>query len=245
MLRNIFCVCWPSVCLLWRNVYLGLLPIFWLGSFLILSCISCLYILNINFLSVASFANIFSHFACCLFIFKTCVCAVTSYVRLFAITWSVAHQAPLSMGFSRQEYWSGLPCSLSGDLPNAGIKPVSLMSPALAGRFLTTSATWEALRNSKIKDWTEGEAPSKELKGISGQRSRKPTRAWGDTEENNVPQEGAVSGAKAPWGQGRRKEQCGASGLVKVAVLVVEAPPHPALCLPSFLSAISKFYPLQ
>ena len=46
-------------------------------------------------------------------------------------------------GFSRQEYWSGLPCPPPGDLPNQGIKPTSLMSPALAGRFFTTSATWE------------------------------------------------------------------------------------------------------
>ena len=47
------------------------------------------------------------------------------------------------MGFSRQEYWSGLPFPSLGDLPNAGIKPASRMSPALAGRFFTTSATWE------------------------------------------------------------------------------------------------------
>ena len=57
----------------------------------------------------------------------------------------VAHQAPLSMGFSRQEYWSGLPCPPPGDLPNPGIEPVSLTFPALAGGFFTTSATWEAL----------------------------------------------------------------------------------------------------
>ena len=47
-------------------------------------------------------------------------------------------------GFSRQEYWSGLPCLPPGDLPNPGVKPASLLSPALAGRFFTTSATWEA-----------------------------------------------------------------------------------------------------
>jgi len=46
--------------------------------------------------------------------------------------WTVAHQAPLSMGFSREEYWSGLPCPPSGDLPNSGIEPKSLTSPALA-----------------------------------------------------------------------------------------------------------------
>ena len=55
----------------------------------------------------------------------------------------VAHHAPLSMGFSRQEHWSGLPCRPPGDLPDPGIKLVSLMSPALADRFFTTGATWE------------------------------------------------------------------------------------------------------
>ena len=58
-------------------------------------------------------------------------------------------QAPLSMGFSRQEYWSGLPCSSPGDLPNPGIKPSSLPSPSLSGRFFTTSAAWEAQTNNK------------------------------------------------------------------------------------------------
>ena len=48
------------------------------------------------------------------------------------------------MGFSRQEHWSGLPCPPPGDIPNPGIKPASFMSPALAGGFFTTSATWEA-----------------------------------------------------------------------------------------------------
>ena len=52
-------------------------------------------------------------------------------------------QAPLSLGLSRQGYWSGSPCPPPGDLPNPGIKHVSLMSPALAGRFFTTSTTWE------------------------------------------------------------------------------------------------------
>ena len=59
--------------------------------------------------------------------------------------WTVAHQAPLSMGFSRQEYWSGLSCPPPGDLPQPGIKPVSLMSPALADGFFNTSAVWETL----------------------------------------------------------------------------------------------------
>ena len=53
-------------------------------------------------------------------------------------------QTPLSMGLSRQEYWSRLPFPSAGDLPDSGIKPVSPTSTALAGRFFTTSSTWEA-----------------------------------------------------------------------------------------------------
>ena len=55
----------------------------------------------------------------------------------------VAPQALLSMGFSRKEYWSGLPFPIPGDLDGPEIKPVSLMSPALAGGFLTTSTTYQ------------------------------------------------------------------------------------------------------
>ena len=58
--------------------------------------------------------------------------------------WTVTYQAPRSMGFSRQEYWSGLLCPPSGDLPDPGIKPASLASPALAGRLLYHCTTWEA-----------------------------------------------------------------------------------------------------
>ena len=56
-----------------------------------------------------------------------------------------AHQASLSMGFFRQEYWSGLPFPTLGDLPDPGTEPTSLVFPALAGGFFATSATWEAL----------------------------------------------------------------------------------------------------
>ena len=57
---------------------------------------------------------------------------------------TVIHQAPLSMGFSRQEQWSGLPCPPPGDLPNPGTDPASLTPPASADGFFSTSATWEA-----------------------------------------------------------------------------------------------------
>ena len=75
-----------------------------------------------------------------------------SCVQLFAMLWTVALQAPLSLGFSRQEYWNGLPCHPPGDLPNPGTEHVSLTSSALAGGFFTTSATWEA-HNIIISSW--------------------------------------------------------------------------------------------
>ena len=67
-----------------------------------------------------------------------------SCVRLFVTPWTVASQAPQSMGFPRQEYYSGLPFLPSGDLPDPGIKLASLMPSALVNRFFTTSTTWEA-----------------------------------------------------------------------------------------------------
>ena len=67
-----------------------------------------------------------------------------SHVQVFATPWTAAHSAPRSMGFSRQEHWSGFPFPSPGDLPDPGIEPASLMSPALTGRFFPTSTTWEA-----------------------------------------------------------------------------------------------------
>jgi len=67
-----------------------------------------------------------------------------SRVRLFATLWTVAYQAPLSKGLSRQESWSGLPCPSPGDLPDPGIEPTSFKSPALVDGFFTTSTIWEA-----------------------------------------------------------------------------------------------------
>ena len=73
-----------------------------------------------------------------------CMLSCFNRVRLLVTLWTVAQQAPLSMGFSRQEYWSGLPHPTPGDLPDLGMESTSLMSHALAGRFFTTSATWES-----------------------------------------------------------------------------------------------------
>ena len=68
-----------------------------------------------------------------------CCCLVTQSVQLVATPWTVAHQASLSVGFPRQEYWSGLPFPSPGELPDPGIEPMSLVSPTLAGRLLTAA----------------------------------------------------------------------------------------------------------
>ena len=71
-------------------------------------------------------------------------CAVLSPIQLFAAPWTVAHQAPLSMEFSRQENWIVLPFCTPAGLPDTGTEPVSPLSPALAGGYFTTSDTGEA-----------------------------------------------------------------------------------------------------
>ena len=70
-------------------------------------------------------------------IILTCACML-SHIQLCATPWTVAHQAPPSLGFSRQEYQSGLPFPILGDLPNPGIDSMSLASPALADKFFIT-----------------------------------------------------------------------------------------------------------
>ena len=69
----------------------------------------------------------------------------------FATLWTLAHQAPLSMGFYRHKYWRGLPYSPPGHLPDPQTKPISLLSSTLAGRFFTTSATWETQTWSSVQ----------------------------------------------------------------------------------------------
>ena len=73
----------------------------------------------------------------------TCPPPRLSGVQLFVTLWTVAFQAPLSMGFPRQEYWSGLSYLPPEDLPDVGIEPASFMSLALAGGFFTVSGPWE------------------------------------------------------------------------------------------------------
>ena len=70
-----------------------------------------------------------------------CMLSRFSHVQLFETPWTVAYQAPLSMRFSREEYWSRLPFPSPGDLPNPGIESTTLLSPALTGGVFTTNAT--------------------------------------------------------------------------------------------------------
>ena len=85
-----------------------------------------------------------SHLESCL---HACVLSRFSHAQLCAVLWTAACHTPLSKEFSRKEYWSGLPWSPPGDLPDPGIEPASLTSPALAVQLFTTSTTWEALLN--------------------------------------------------------------------------------------------------
>ena len=95
---------------------------------------SCHFLKNFENFSLSAGQNL--NYFMCGFVAKSC--------PTLCDPWTVDLQAPLSMGLSRQEYWSRLPFPHSGDIPNPGIKPEFLMSPALAGRFFTTSITWEA-----------------------------------------------------------------------------------------------------
>ena len=108
-------------------------------------------ILNLDFLSSAylpGFCEVSCEMPATVLGSLCCVCGVLSHfshVQLFTTLWTVGCQAPLSMGFSRQEYWSGFPCPSPENSPDPGIEPVSHISPALAGGFFTTSITGKPL----------------------------------------------------------------------------------------------------
>ena len=80
-----------------------------------------------------------------------------------------SHQAPLPMGFSRQEHWSGLPCPPPGGLPNPWVEHTSLTSPALAGSLFTTNATWEAQMALVVKSLPTGAVDSTDVGRSLGQ----------------------------------------------------------------------------
>ena len=75
--------------------------------------------------------------------------AVAQSCQIFVTSWTIAHQDPLLIDFSRQEYWSVLPFPTIEDLMHPGIESVSLVSPALAGRFFTPGANWK-VQNEKL-----------------------------------------------------------------------------------------------
>ena len=77
-----------------------------------------------------------------------CVLSHFSHVQLFATLWTVAHQASLSMRFSRQANWRGLPFPPPGDLPDPGVNPKSLASPALAGGLFTAKPQWKPYKSN-------------------------------------------------------------------------------------------------
>ena len=112
-----------------------------------------------------------------------------SCVWLFATPWAVTLQSPLSMGFSRQEHWSGLSCPPPGDLPDPEVKLASLMSPTLAGRFFATSAIWDSSWGSGnlVEQLTELRKPvyspgywfTKNIKEYESDRKDAQGKAWG------------------------------------------------------------------
>ena len=85
-----------------------------------------------------------------------CVCVHSILSNSLQPHGIVAHQASLSMGFSRQEYWSGLPCPPPGDLPDPGNEPISPASPALAGRFLTADPLGKLINNQNLSPHSSG-----------------------------------------------------------------------------------------
>ena len=99
------------------------------------------------------------------------MCACSLCVPLLATPWTVARQAPLSMGFFRQEYWGGLPFPAAGDLPDPGIEPESLLSPALASTLMAESE--EELKGlmMKVKKMSEKLAYSSTFKKLRSEHS--------------------------------------------------------------------------
>ena len=102
----------------------------------------------------------------------TCVLSRFSFVKLFATLWTVACQIPLSMGLSRQEYWSGLPCSPPGGRPNPGIEPLSHVSYIHRHGLFTTRKNLPAMQETQVQ-WLGQEDPlEKEMASHSS------IRAW-------------------------------------------------------------------
>ena len=119
--------------------------------------------------------------------FCTLYACMLSHVQLLATPWTVACQAPLSMGFLRQEYWNGLPFLTPGDLPSSGIEPASFVSPALTGRFFTTAPPvknllWDFLTGAGSQGGSRGlssqKAPQNHRLSQKGHRKASPACRW-------------------------------------------------------------------
>ena len=101
-----------------------------------------------------------------------------SRIWLLATLCTVAHQAPLSMGFSRQEHWSGLPGPPPGDLPSPGIEPGSLTSPAMAGGFFAISSTWETHNESRYPKGMNCQVNCRRISKVAGDGWRREQVKW-------------------------------------------------------------------
>ena len=121
-----------------------------------------------------------------------------SRVRLFATLWTVTYRAPPSVGFSRQEYWSGLPFPSPGDLPDSGINPPapSFTSPALTGVFFTISTTWET-------PVFPGGSDGKNLSAM--QETQVWSLDWDDSLKKEMVTHSSILTWKIPW----TEEPCG------------------------------------
>ena len=120
-----------------------------------------------------------------------CMLSRFSPVQLSETLWIIAFQAPLSMGFFRQEYWSGPLCPPPGDLPDPGMEPNSLMSTALANRFFTISTIWGAHDNiyETINSLSQSEINkpmNKELCSLSWDVETLAGRLWMGTNNNRM-----------------------------------------------------------
>ena len=115
-------------------------------------------------------------------------------VWLFTILWTVAHQAPLFIRFSRQEYWSELPFIPPGDLPNPGREPESLRCPVLEHRFFTTNATWEA---PCIYKGFSGGSDSKE--SACNARDQGSTPSWEGALGKGMATHSSILAWRTPW----------------------------------------------
>ena len=143
--ESVVCIRWPkywsfSFSISPSNEYSGLISfrMDWLDLLPVQGTLKSL-------LSLVKLLGIEKMFSFCLNSINSCVFMLScfNHVQLFVALWTTAPHAPLSMGFSRQERWSGLTCPPPGDPPNPGIKPMPLISTGISRRFFTTSTTWE------------------------------------------------------------------------------------------------------